>query len=60
MTTYGNAGDNANISTDIGGPSLGASDIVNVLTGDVDYSTNLTALGSTAFAEFNTGPGYKG
>lgn len=61
MATYSNAGDNANIDTDLGGSiSLGASDIVNVMTGDVDYDDTLDALGSTVFAEFNTGPDYAG
>lgn len=60
MATHTNAGNNENLQTDIGSPTLGASDIINVVRGDVNHSTTLTPLGTTAFAEFNTGPGYRG
>jgi hypothetical protein len=61
MTTYGNAGDNANILTDTtGGTALTGTDIVNILQGSVNYSATPGALGTTSFAEFNTGPGYSG
>lgn len=61
MTTYANAGDNENILSDTtGGTALTVSDIVNILQGGVAYSQTLEALGSTAFAEFNTGPGFNG
>ncbi len=61
MATYANAGDNSNILTDTtGGTSLTGTDIVNVVQGDTQYSSNLDALGTTSFAEFNTTPGFRG
>ena len=60
MTIYNNAGNDKVIIDDIGSPTLGASDIVNIMQGSLGYTESLGSLGSTAFAEFNAGPGFSG
>lgn len=61
MPTYANAGNQENILNDTtGGAALTGTDIVNILQGDVNHSATLDALGTTPFAEFNTGAGYAG
>lgn len=59
MATYTNAGNADNIDDDLSNPSYGGTDVINVVKGDVNYDSDLTAL-TTTVAEFNTGPGYAG
>lgn len=44
----------------IGSPTIGASDVINLVEGTTSYTTNLGALGTTQFTRFVAGPGYSG
>lgn len=59
MATLVNVGNDSNILVDLGSPTLGGTDIINIVKGDVDYDDNLGVL-STAVAQINVGPGYSG
>ena len=59
-TTHTNSIQDANINDAIGSPTLATGDIVQLIEGATNYTSNLDALGTTQFGSFIAGPGYSG